>query len=261
MEPLTLVTAFIGNINSRNDRSIEKYIEYGKHLLKTPIPKVFFVDIETYEVYFEKDLVCYPSTHFVPIPKESLYLYRYRDQIEYSVATDNTKKDTLEYMFIQCNKTEWMVQAIDLNLYKSKQFVWIDFGIFHLFRDKHISETDPHYESATEKIVEAFHENILAMRYQKYDKIRIAACGDPNSVFQGDIYSQIVWMFAGGVFGGSASALILFAAFAKQLCYETVVEKNRLMWEVNIWYMVYQKHPELFDLYKSGHDHRIINNY
>jgi hypothetical protein len=101
-------------------------------------------------------------------------------------------------MFIQCNKTEWMVQAIDLNLYKPKQFVWIDFGIFHLFRDKHISETDSHYASATEKIVEAFHENILAMQYQTYDKIRIAACGDPNRVFHGDIYSQIVWMFAGG---------------------------------------------------------------
>ena len=40
----TIVSAFISNVNSRKDRTIEKYIEYGKVLLQTKIQKIIFID-------------------------------------------------------------------------------------------------------------------------------------------------------------------------------------------------------------------------
>ena len=40
----TIVSAFVTNINSRSDRNMEKYIEYGKQLLQIKTPKVIFID-------------------------------------------------------------------------------------------------------------------------------------------------------------------------------------------------------------------------
>ena len=40
----TIVSAFISNVNSRKDRKIEKYVEYGKLLLQTKIQKIIFID-------------------------------------------------------------------------------------------------------------------------------------------------------------------------------------------------------------------------
>ena len=42
----TIVSSFISNINKRNDKSFETYIQYGILLAKARIPKIFFLDIE-----------------------------------------------------------------------------------------------------------------------------------------------------------------------------------------------------------------------
>ena len=56
---VTLVSSFICNVNSRKDRTIEKYIEYGKALLQTKIPKIIFnvilkIFIYVYSIYDKK---------------------------------------------------------------------------------------------------------------------------------------------------------------------------------------------------------------
>jgi len=33
------------------------------------------------------------------------------------------------------------------------------------------------------------------------------------------------------------------------------------MWEVNIWYIIYNENKHLFDIYKCNHDNSIIENY
>ena len=53
-----IVSAFITNINNRNDRNIDKYIEYGKILLNNiNCYKVIFIENEqiriTDTIYFE----------------------------------------------------------------------------------------------------------------------------------------------------------------------------------------------------------------
>ena len=276
-----IVSAFISNINQQ--KSIEKYIEYGKQLLSDKINnyKLFFIERRVYNTYFnnnkdkDKDItqiscefkyedkiynyiIC-DSIIFVFFEKTDNYLYNYIDKItQFNVSTDNPGKDTLEYMFIQCHKSEWMKIAINLiELIKTKkilsisndnlQFIWIDFGIFHIFNNETLFYNEI--------------KNMNAKPIQLKDKVRIGSCIHPSNTYHSDIYKNIAWYFAGGVFGGSAVTILKFANIMKSECISIIKERNHLMWEVNIWYLIYLKHPELFDPYNCDHNPSIIANY
>ena len=40
----TIVSAFVSNINNRDDITLKRYYELSKLLLKSTVPKIFFVD-------------------------------------------------------------------------------------------------------------------------------------------------------------------------------------------------------------------------
>jgi hypothetical protein len=44
-------------------------------------------------------------------------------------------------------------------------------------------------------------------------------------------------------------------------CIQIMKEKNTIMWEVNIWYLIYLEHPELFDTYISNHNKTMLIEY
>jgi hypothetical protein len=245
----TLVTAFVAGANKRNDRGIEDYIQYGKKLLENPINKIVFFDETLIHSY---NLKIYPNTIIIPIKKEDLYLYEYTDQItNFSLNTQTPEKDSLEYMFLMCNKTEFIRKAIELNAFQTSQFVWVDFGIYHIFKN----------DDAT------FHAAMNILKNKTYDNVRIGSIWIPDMHtimtrnFRTDIYKDIAWYFAGGVFGGDSNTLIKFADLTKQQCIKTIEERKTLMWEVNIWFLVYLNNPELFSLYNCDHNHTLIGNY
>ena len=37
--------------------------------------------------------------------------------------------------------------------------------------------------------------------------------------------------------------------------------KNTIMWEVNVWYLIYNENKLLFDIYDCDHTDSIIDNY
>jgi len=69
------------------------------------------------------------------------------------------------------------------------------------------------------------------------------------------------WLFLGGIFGGSSKKLVEFADLTKRKCIETIKKENTIMWEVNIWYLIYLEHPELFDTYISDHNKTMLIEY
>lgn len=239
----TFVSAFISNANNRKDRTIEKYIDFGNKFVELPVKKVIFLEKDIYEQYFKnKDN---ELTKFILFNKNDIYLYNYKNNItNLSINTDNSDKDTIDYMFIMCYKTEWIKKAIQINPYETQQFIWIDFGIFHIIKDEHI-----------------FKNSILNMENKIYNNIRIASCWNPQIQYQIDIYKQIAWYFAGGVFGGDKQSLLHFADLMKEKCIEIICEKKSIMWEVNIWYLIYKKFSELFSLYTADHNLTILYNY
>ena len=238
----TLVSALLTNINGY--RSIEKYVEYGKKLIAVPGNKVIFIERDVYYQHFLHALSLEDTT-FVFIEKSDLYLYEHIDKItDFCPNTDNPTKDTLEYMFVQCNKTEWIRQAIELDPYGSEQFVWIDFGICHMIRDAEFSENV---------------RSILSLGIRSTSGIRIA-CGVPHNP-DVDLYKTISWFFLGSIFGGDRDSMMKFADAMKQKCMEIIELKRTIMWEVNVWYFIYAEHPEWFSCYRANHDTSILQAF
>ena len=265
MPECILVSAFMSNVNSRGDRPIEKYLDYGRALMNLPIRKIVFMSggrggsaplgEEGYEYFFGG---CEgggaPSTTVLCFEKSDMYFNDLRDSItEFGVDTQHPHKDTLDYMFVQCHKTEWVAKAIEYdkaqgNWSESDMYVWVDFGIRHMFRS----------DIAFEVELYRMRDRCLAFSEKGPSVVYAAGCWNPNSVYYQDIYRQIHWIFAGSVFAGKSDALLEFAQRTKEKCLSIITQKRRLMWEVNVWYLVFLDKRNLFSFYRADHNASIL---
>jgi hypothetical protein len=238
----TLVSGFISNVNDRDDRNLEIYYNLAKKILVSEIPKIIFVDELMYDL-MKNDK--YPNTMIIKYNKNDSYLWKNKYKItNFLLNTNNNGKDTLDYMLTMCNKTEFIRQAIEINPFQTNNFVWLDFGINHVFNCS-----------------DEMFNNYLNKLNKKYDKIRIGHIWDLSYDYNINIYENICWYFAGGIFGGKKNHLLYFADEVKSKC-EDIIDKNRtIMWEVNIWYKVYLENKDLFEPYLCNHDYTIMNNY
>jgi hypothetical protein len=247
MPTTTIVSAYMANVIKKEfmnkKETYKKYTEHFIPLLQAKVNKIIFIDdtiISEYQSYENE------YTKIIPFKKESNYLYNYADKItDYQVNNNNPEKDTIEYMFTMCHKTEWVNKAIDLDESKSDQYIWMDFGIKHMCKCNN----------------EEFIKIIENLAEKKYNKVRISTIWDLNTQHNVDIYRNITWYFAGSIFGGKRPFLIEFARTMKNICLDIIETKNTLMWEVNVWYLLYKKNPFLFDVYKCDHNKSIVENY
>ena len=97
----TIVSAFIANGNAH--RSTKKYLEYIKPLLNTTASKIIFL-----EKNIIKQLKDFQNnkTIFVPFEREELHLFPFIHK-DIKIPTIHAEKNTLAYLMIQMNKTEW----------------------------------------------------------------------------------------------------------------------------------------------------------
>lgn len=260
-----IVSTFLININSRTDNQIQKYIELGKKLISVPVNKLIFIDESLFEEF--KDYRNDVHTQIVFMQKEIFYLYEYKDQIKnFELETTDPTKDTLDYIFTMCHKTEYIRQAIHL-CGEDKHYVWLDFGINHI-----MTCTD-----------EEFVNKIIRLSEQRYNKVRVGAIWgfelkfknvDPSNdeiwnfdtsitdlEYKHNMYKSIFWGMAGGVIGGDSASLKKLADLVKEKCIQIITERKKLMWETNVWYMVYVENKDLFDLYLCDHNNTLIDEY
>jgi hypothetical protein len=241
----TIVSAFISDINTREDRNINMYYSLGKLLLKSTTPKIIFLDEPMYNLIQNNDFIK-ENTLIIKYDKHENYLYNHIDKLHnFKLNTDNPSKDTLEYMFTMCNKTEWIRKAIEIDSFNSDNFIWLDFGIKQVC---HCSDDE-------------FIKKMNKLQYTKYNKLRIGNIWDLSLRYNTDILRQISWYFAGGVFGGNKNSLLKFADLMKEKCIEIMNISFTIMWEVNVWYMLYKETPDLFEPYSCNHSDSIIDNY
>ena len=237
----TIVTGFLTNQNAH--RSQKQYADFGSKLLRhRALQIVCFLEEAVYLEHFNKEV--FPNVRFRIFEKDDNYLTKL-DTSRFKLATDNPGKDTLDYMITICHKTEWVRMAIQENPFSSDHFMWVDFGIYHVIKDS-----------------DRFSTAIEAASHKKYNKVRIASCNDPeNTKVPENIFVRIAWYFAGGVFGGNIESLIDFAAKTREKCCDIIESRKHIMWEVNVWYLVYSECADLFEPYHSLHDISIIEAY
>jgi len=122
------------------------------------------------------------NTTFRYITHANLFLKEYDDYVtKFDIITDHPDKVTKEYMYLMSNKTEWMRRAVEEDPYGSENFVWLDFGIYHMIRNKHV-----------------FNDSIYKISCKNYDKNRI-----PGREKSGDESNRCVnCFFLGSIFGG-----------------------------------------------------------
>lgn len=240
---VTIVSAFLSNMNERLDYKTEQYINNGKEILKAKINKIVFIDEHIYNSFKE---YANDTTYLIPIKKEDIYLYEYINVLDnFELNTKTPEKDTINYMFMMCSKTEWIRKAIQLNIFNSTNFIWVDFGIKHIFKED---------GSSFITILESMNNKI-------YNKLRIGSIWSLNSNYNRNIYKDILWYFAGGVFGGDIPSLLPFCEKNKNMCIKIIKEQKTIMWEVNVWYLIYKENSELFDCYNCDHNYSLLANY
>lgn len=243
----TIVSAFLSDVNRKYPDALERYCRLGRLLLQSTTPKVVFVD-ETMAALFA-GVECNETTLIVPIQKGDLYLYDYAHLLSrFDVNTTDATKDTAEFMLTMCSKPEWVRKAVELDPFTTDHFVWVDFGIRHVFRCSD----------------EAFVAKLDALKDRKHPAspaVRIGGIWDLSYPCEQDVYKEVLWYFAGGVFGGSKETLLHFANAMRAKCVELMTEQNTLMWEVNVWYLLHCEQKVQFDTYLCDHNDSIVDNY
>lgn len=242
----TFVTSFTANVNNRDDRKLEDYLNHGKMLLKQKYDKVIFMEPDLIP-QLEEFCKGYPDVRnsFIPYKFEQIYLYELRDKFPNHKIVGNKGKDTQAYFMIMNNKPELLLEAIKLNIYNHTNYVWIDFGIYHIFHDNE----------------DLFNKSLESLLHS-YPLIRAGSCWHPSNYYREELtLSNVIWFFAGGIIGGNTENIPLFAELCRTKLLEIIEKYQTITWEVNVWYEVYKYNPHLFSLYQCDHNNTLISNY
>ena len=307
----TIVTAFMSQINARGDRPVQKYIDLGKALLSLHIRQIVFIERYIYETYLRNEYrglgvgdfgirffthgghayeyVVLGHLTFVFFERTDMYLEQYREMAtEFSLNTPHPSKDTLDYMFVQCHKTEWVAMAISLDNNNNNNnaedreddiYAWLDFGIRHMYpsvmafdmaiyglRDRltrrtHGSIGTITYEGKPSPVIPRTPQRRYGVLTRSSGVVYAPSCWSPEKQYTQDVYREIFWVFSGSAFGGCTKALLEFARRTKTKCIDILTTRRRLMWEVNVWYLVYRDCPGLFSLFYGNHNADIVTNW
>ena len=224
------VSAFL-NINNKDESFLEnEYFYYFNKLVKLELPLILFLDksfskygnhlINNYKnikiIYIDKNELLFNSS--LPLPDER-----------------NLKKDTREYIQFMNNKIIFMERAMNLNLFNTEHYAWIDFRIYHIFKN---------YTYVSQKLKELSTRN--------YSK---------NVYFPGAInnkkyeINKICWRFLGGFFILNKNNIIKL----KEETIKIISELNVFLWEVNNWSIIEYLNRFDFGWYISDHNDNILN--
>lgn len=225
----TLVTSFVlQKRDMGNTEKIEDYLKRFQYIKALNIPTVLFLDRS----------LSIPETDtlkVIPFSIEDSWIYEiYKDKIPSLPAVRNHDKDTSEYMFIQNTKPEWIFRASQMNPFNTDYFVWVDFGVSHVIKNKD-------------------NFNILKTLKLSHD-ICLSAITDTIHPL---LLDRICWRFAGGVFYVSKSGAKQFYEISK-----AVIERvaPRLTWEVNIWALIEASTLLKFHFYYADHNDTLLTN-
>jgi hypothetical protein len=263
----------MSQINARGDRPLQKYIDLGKSLLALHIPQIVFIERYIYDTYLRAEYrhlglgvedgnrirflayggrayeyIVLGHLTFVFFERNDMYLEEYRETAtEFALNTSHPAKDTLDYMFVQCHKTEWVAMATCLDSDNGDGiYAWLDFGLRHMYPSS----------IAFEVAVYGFRDRMI--RGSSVDSVFAPSCWDAKRTYSYDVYRDIFWVFSGSAFCGKPNTLLEFARRTKSKCSEILSVRRRLMWEVNVWYLVYCDCPALFSLFYGNHNATIL---
>jgi len=226
---LAFVSAYY-HIPSISYRSPDKYFYFFEKILISGIPVFLYMD-EQYKERTEELLKYYPhfnvlgyiklDTSWVPndviLPKE---------------CTSN--KDTMEYFCIQLSKLQHLADASTKLSSKFTHLAWIDFGIFHMFKDR-------------PRMVRA----LQALSTYNFESGKVWAPGGWLKPGNYELWNRPCWCHSGSIILGDRN--LFKGLYEKQT---SLVKEHlpKLTWEINYWTMM----GDVFTRYKGEHNDGIL---
>lgn len=230
---ITFVSAFLNFNDLSEDDVNKKYISYFRKLANTGIPIILFIDKRYKHIQFSDNV--------------KIIKYIDNDDLQFSKLISNKtivlppnrniEKDTEKYMKFMNNKIFFVQEAIKINIFNTHHFAWVDFRLFHIFKND---------EWVSQKLNEISKKQ-LPEKYVCFP----GAWGKMN-----DMLNNINWRFLGGFFIIDKNNLEkLVNIFSK------VIRGNNLplLWEVNYWALIEMNNLFDFGWHLGDHNESIIN--
>jgi hypothetical protein len=208
-------------------KQVNTYIAHFERLASTGVPIILFMDERLKE---QGEVLC---SSFPNIQHCIYGLLDRRWISENNVLPNvrNLQKDSADYFCIQLSKLKVLSEAAPLAT--TTHLAWIDFGIFHVFQDKHLC----HYWL-----------NKIAYSHFPTTSIFVPGCWPMGSY---DIWNAICWRFCGGFLLGAKD---LFEPAYQEQTRLILQHLPRLTWEVNYWVLMEQH----FTYYDADHNESLL---
>ena len=225
----TFITSiFQINLSTDHRKTVENRIRYFEEIVNYGI-NISIVCCPYYEKILKPLLDKYDNIKIIEVMNLSdTNIYKICNEYEKKYGTlklpenRTISKDTKEYMILMNSKIEFIKKAIDINIWNTKYFCWIDFSIKYIIKNEELSNNNIIKISQYE----------MPLYTTTQMNIIIPGCTLPKNIVE---INNIDWRFCGGIIYGYKDDLIdfydLYCIYFKQFIekYETLV------WEVNIW--------------------------
>jgi hypothetical protein len=211
-------------------RSPDKYFDYFEKILISGIPVFLYMD-EKYKARTEELVKYYP--HFTVLEYIKLDMSWLPKNVSLpKVCTPN--KDTKEYFCIQLSKLKHMADANTKIPSTFTHLAWIDFGIFHMFKDR-------------PRMVRA----LQTLSIHQYEKGKVWSPGCWANDGKYELWDRPSWCHCGSILIGDRN--LYKGLYEKQ---QELLKKYlpKLTWEVNYWTMM----GNVFTMYTGEHNDSIL---
>lgn len=178
----------------------------GEFLLEKIAYLTIFCDEFTYPEIFKLRNEKYQLGHltkYIVMKFEDIWAYQWKDKViknREKYWPTRTTMTEWPYHLINCNKPDFLLQAIENNFFNTTNFIWCDFNIKKIFNDGRVKEKyDQKYS--------AYHRNLIFLNILKNipEKFHVHIIGAVdkkylNTDLYKDYYQKIHWSVAGGFY-------------------------------------------------------------
>lgn len=259
---VTYVSAIV-DIYNGNDKEVdirktkEARINRFKELAQSGIQFVLFC-CPTYYPLLTDMLKEYTNVKLLDVVKLSdLLVYKlcqtyeanYKEQLSLPMNR-SLVKDTREYMILMNSKVEFLLRAINANIYNTNYFCWIDFSYFYMINEQ---------KDKDDVINKLLYLNRQLINNSNKQFIMIPGSNNINNISK-DYLNSINWRFYGMPLIGDKHSLLDFCNKCFNLFPLFLQITNKLIWEVNYWMWMEQNGYFSPQWYHGRFDKSIITN-
>jgi hypothetical protein len=229
---MTIVTGFI-DMNAAVKKHKYSYIERSEGTLKIPQYMVVFVtkDIEDHIIETRKKYGLLDKTRIIIIEKKDLYMYDRRIEMETCAKKNQSPYNNPYYIMSVNSRYNYLKRSIEKNYFNTDYFGWVDFGLSHIVAMEN-------------------NRGIHKLGYNNPYKIRIAWISRIKKSTKKIVFDHAA--MCGGVYMGHKYTMLKLInlhdyEFKQMMKFGHCINDDKLL------YFIYQKYPELFDMFHSGY--------